>query len=64
MRYQNGIIGIVSLILAAAVAAGAVYSDQFPQASHAESIGFDALAHDLFDGVFTGADAPAAGQSK
>ena len=52
MRYQNGIVGIVSLMLAAVVATGALYSDQFPQASSAESVGFDALAHDLFGDLF------------
>jgi hypothetical protein len=62
MRYQNGFIGMISLALAAVLAAGAVYTDQFPQASHAESVGFDALAHSLFDGVL--GDEPAAGQSK
>jgi hypothetical protein len=62
MRYQNGIIGIVSLVLAGAVATGALYSDQFPQASSAESVGFDALAHDMLDGLFDGANAPAAGK--
>ena len=63
MRYQNGIVGIVSLMLAAVVATGALYSDQFPQASSAESVGFDALAHDLLDGILD-IDAPSAGKSK
>ena len=52
MRYQNGIIGIVSLVLAAAMAVGTVYTDQFSLASQAQSAGFDALAHDLFDDLF------------
>jgi len=39
------------LTLAAITMVGSVYADQFPQASHAESVGFDALAHDLFDGL-------------
>ena len=63
MRYQNGLVGVVSLMLAAVVATGALYSDQFPQASSAESVGFDALAHDLLDGIFD-IDAPSAGKSK
>ena len=62
MRYQNGIIGLVTLALAAVVATGAVYSDQFPQASTAESVGFDALAHDLLGDLI--GDAPSQGQSK
>ncbi len=39
------------LTLAAITMVGSVYADQFPQASRAESVGFDALAHDLFDGL-------------
>lgn len=56
MRYQNGLIGIITIVLAAVTALGTVYADQFPQASHAQSIGFDALAHDLFDDVLDGGD--------
>lgn len=41
------------LALAAITMVGSVYTDQFPQAKHAESVGFDALAHDLFDGLVT-----------
>ena len=63
MRYQNGLVGIVSLMLAAVVATGALYSDRFPQASSAESVGFDALAHDLLDGILD-IDAPSAEKSK
>ncbi len=62
MRYQNGIVGLVSLLLAAAVATGALFSDQFPQASTAESIGFDALAHELLGDLI--GSAPAEGPSK
>jgi hypothetical protein len=57
MRYQNGIIAIVGFVLAAVMAVGTVYSDQFPQASAAESIGFDALAHDLLGELFSSSDA-------
>jgi hypothetical protein len=62
MRYQHGLIGLVSLALAALIATGAVYSDQFPQASTAESVGFDALAHELL-GDLIGV-APSQGPSK
>lgn len=51
MRYQNGIIGIVGLVLATVMAAGAVVSEQFPLASQAEAAGFDALAHELLGGL-------------
>ncbi len=56
MRYQNGIIAVVTLVLAAITTIGTVYTDQFPQAHQAESAGFDALAHDLFDDVFGSGD--------
>ena len=56
MRYQNGIIAIVGLIMAGLMTLGTVYADQFPQASSAESVGFDALAHDLLDGLLGAAD--------
>lgn len=55
MRYQNIIVILVSLAFAAAATLGTVYSDQFPHATSAESVGFDALAHDLLDGLL-GAD--------
>lgn len=58
MRYQNGIIIVVSLAIAAVATLGSVYSQQYPQASHAESIGFDALAHELLDDVLNIGDAP------
>ena len=63
MRYQNGLIGIITLVLAALTMVGSMYTHEFPQASHAESIGFDALAHDLFDGVL-GDDKPAGEDAK
>ncbi|MES2151863.1 MAG: hypothetical protein V4508_18945 [Pseudomonadota bacterium] len=50
MRYQNGFISIVTLVLALITVTGIAYTDQFPQAARAESVGFDALAHNLFDG--------------
>jgi NADH:ubiquinone oxidoreductase subunit 6 (subunit J) len=52
MRIQTVLVIIVTLIMAAVMAVGTVYTDQFPQASQAQSAGFDALAHDLFDDLF------------
>lgn len=52
MRFQTVIVIIVTLTMAAVTAVGTVYTDQFPQASQAQSVGFDALAHDLFDDLF------------
>lgn len=63
MRYQNVIVMLVTLAFAALATLGTVYSEQFPHAASAESVGFDALAHDLLDGVF-GAAAPAAEPGK
>jgi hypothetical protein len=53
MRYQNGIIVLAGLVFAAVATLGTVYSHQFPQASQAESVGFDALAHALLDDVLS-----------
>ena len=58
MRYQNGIIILVSLAVAAVATLGSVYSEQYPQASRAESVGFDALAHELLDDVLNIGGAP------
>ena len=58
MRYQNSIIGIVGLVLAALMAVGTAYSDPFAQAAQAQSAGFDALAHALLDDVLGVSDAP------
>lgn len=38
------------MALGAVMLTGMAYSDRFPQAAQAESVGFDALAHNLFDG--------------
>jgi hypothetical protein len=54
MRYQHVMVVLVSLAFAAVATLGTVYSDQFPHATSAESVGFDALAHDLFDGLLGG----------
>ncbi|NHZ33567.1 MULTISPECIES: hypothetical protein [Massilia] len=48
MRYQKAIMMIVTLAMAMLTLTGTALSDQFPQAASAESVGFDALAHDLF----------------
>lgn len=48
MRYQTGLILAVTLALCLTTFSGALFSDHFPRTVHAESVGFDALAHDLF----------------
>ena len=49
MNYQNGIISAVAVLLCLITLSGMLFTDHFPQAVHAESVGFDALAHHLFD---------------
>jgi hypothetical protein len=58
MRYQNGFIVLVGLAVAAVATLGSVYSEQYSQASHAQSVGFDALAHALLDDVLSVGPAP------
>jgi hypothetical protein len=50
MRFKDAIISAVALVFSLMVLTGMAYSEQFQQAALAESVGFDALAHDLFDG--------------
>ncbi len=49
MRIQNGFFVVLAFALAALTAFGTIYTDSYQQASQAQSVGFDALAHDLFD---------------
>ncbi len=48
MRIRDSFISVVTLVLAVITVTGMAYSDQFPQAATAESVGFDALAHQVF----------------
>jgi hypothetical protein len=50
MRYKDAIITAIALTVSLMTLTGMAYTDQFQQAARAESAGFDALAHDLFDG--------------
>jgi hypothetical protein len=56
MRCQNSISVFVALLLSFITITAMAYTEQFPQAAHAESVGFDALAHNLF-GQLAGKDA-------
>ncbi|WP_157778666.1 hypothetical protein [Massilia violaceinigra] len=42
---------VATLAMAMLTLTGTALTDQFPQAASAESVGFDALAHDLFGGA-------------
>ena len=50
MRYKDAIITAIALAASLTMLTGMAHTDQFQQAARAESVGFDALAHDLFDG--------------
>lgn len=59
MRNKDAIITAIALVFSLTALTGMAYTDQFQQAAHAESTGFDALAHDLFDGALVAcADEP------
>ncbi len=51
MRIQNGFFIVLAFALAALTAFGTIYTDPYQQASQSQGTGFDALAHDLFDGL-------------
>lgn len=48
MRTRDSLAAILTLALAAAGGVAASLSPQYPQALHAQSAGFDALAHTVF----------------
>ncbi len=48
MRIRDTFVSIVTLVLALITVTGMAYTDQFPQAATAQSVGFDALAHQVF----------------
>jgi hypothetical protein len=50
MRNKDAIFTAIALVLSMVTLTGMAYTEQFQQAARAESVGFDALAHDLFDG--------------
>lgn len=65
MRIKDALITVVALVLSLGVLTGMAYSEQYQQAARVESGAFDALAHDLFDGVkVASADADAGGSAQ
>ncbi|WP_147373916.1 hypothetical protein [Massilia cavernae] len=48
MRYQNRIVAVATVLLGVLMLAGTAFTGHFPQATRAEAVGFDALAHNLF----------------
>lgn len=51
MRFKDDIFTVFALLLSLGVLSGMVCSEQFQQAAMLESGTFDALAHDLFNGL-------------
>ena len=51
MRCEKGLTAVVAMLLAIVTLTGSAYTDQYSQAERAQSVGFDALAHDLFGGA-------------
>ena len=50
MRNKDAIFTAIALVLSLMTLTGMAYTEPFQQAARAESVGFDALAHNLFDG--------------
>ena len=48
MRYRDAIVSVITVLVAVATLAGMAHTDEFAQATHAEAVGFDALAHEVF----------------
>jgi hypothetical protein len=51
MRIQQIAVPLVTIMLALGTLAAVGYAHRFPLSAQAESVGFDALAHELFGGV-------------
>ena len=51
MKVHHGLVALIGLALATVLLSGTFLSEQFPLAAQAHSVGFDALAHSLFDGA-------------
>ena len=65
MRYKDAIITVLALVASLVILTGMAYTDQFQQAGQVEGAGFDALAHDLFNGSkMACADQPAEGSAQ
>jgi hypothetical protein len=51
MKVHHGLVAVIGLVLATVLLSGTFLSEQYPLAAQAHSVGFDALAHSLFDGA-------------
>jgi hypothetical protein len=48
MRYRDAIVSVITVLVAVVTLAGMAHTDEFAQATYAEAVGFDALAHEVF----------------
>ena len=51
MKVHHGLVAVIGIALATVLLSGTFLSEQYPLAAKAHSVGFDALAHSLFDGA-------------
>jgi len=51
MRNKDAFMTAIALVLSLVTLTGMAHTDQFQQAAVTENAGFDALAHNLFDGA-------------
>ncbi len=51
MKVHHGLVALAAFVLATVLLTGTFLSEQFPLAAQAHSVGFDALAHSIFDGA-------------
>ncbi|MFP5393490.1 MAG: hypothetical protein ACLGI6_18395 [Gammaproteobacteria bacterium] len=50
MKICQSVVSVVGFVLAMLLVSATFLAEQFPQAAEAQSVGFDALAHSIFDG--------------
>ena len=51
MKIQHGLITVAAVLMALLTVTGTFLTEHYPQAAEAHAVGFDALAHSLFDGA-------------
>lgn len=55
MKIQHCVMTVVAMaLLTLATVTGTLLTEHYPQAAEAHSVGFDALAHSLFDDALAG----------
>lgn len=59
MKMQCALMTVVAVLLAMLTITGTFLTEHYPQAAEAHAVGFDALAHSLFDGALSGGEVAA-----